>query len=223
MAVEALRNKTPRELRRAVNGFSLRYVEDWNAWLHARQNERPQLFGRILRKWQATRPVAMRRLKAEAQHRPPFLEDLLRSAAEPLRLLGRLTVVRIAHRTREQDKALTKLWTNFSRLSTADVPSCVGISKAVLLLTNGRIGPALDSRVRRALGVRPPTTARAWLTVLEDVAKDIAAFEASHGPLTNAVPARFAHLAYGRLYDMALGPREPGRKDKPAARRRRGS
>ncbi len=223
MAVEALRNMTPRELRRAENSFSRRYVDDWNKWLRTPREERPQLFGQILRKWQAARPHKMRRLQVEAKHKRPFLDDLLKSAAEPLRVLGRLTVLRIAHRTREQDKALTKLWKNFSLLSIAGVASCVGISKAVLLLTDGKIGPALDSRVRHALGVRPPTTAREWLTILEDVAKDIAAFEASHGPLMNAVPSRFAHLAYGRLYDMALGPRGPARKRQPAARRCRGS
>jgi hypothetical protein len=45
------------------------------------------------------------------------------------------------------------------------------------------------------------------LLLLEDVGEDIAVFESSHGSLTKAVPVRFARLAYGRLYDMALGPR----------------
>jgi hypothetical protein len=43
--------------------------------------------------------------------------------------------------------------------------------------------------------------------VLEAVGEDIAAFEAVHGPLSKAVPLRFAHLEYGRLYDMIAGPR----------------
>lgn len=84
--------------------------------------------------------------------------------------------------------------------------SCVGISKAVLLLTDGRIGPALDSQVRTWLGISKPKTAAAWIGVLEGVSEDIAEFEARNGPLRDAVPARFAHLAYGRLYDMAFGP-----------------
>lgn len=160
VAVEAIRNKTPRQVRSDVNAFSARYVEDWDAWLGAHRDARPQLFGRILRKWQATRPVAMRRLRAEAKHRPPFLDDLLESAAEPLRALAGLTVLTIAHRTREQDQALTTLWTIFSRLPTSGAASCVGISKAVLLLTDGRIGPAFDSQVRSKLGVGRPATCR---------------------------------------------------------------
>ena len=212
MLVEAIRNNTPRQLRRAVNGFSRRYVEDWDDWLRTHHDERPPLFGPILRKWQATRPVAMRRFRVEAEHAPPFLDDLLKKAEEPIHVLAGLTVLTIASRTREQDKALTSLWKNFSRLPTSGTASCVGITKAVLLLTDGRIGPALDSRVRRALRVPRPETSREWLEILEAVGEDIAASETSHGSLTKAVPARFAHLEYGRLYDMALGPRGPAPK-----------
>jgi hypothetical protein len=205
--VEAIRNKTPRQVRSAVNAFSARYVEDWEVWIGTHRDARPQRFGRILRKWQATRPMAMRRLRAEAEHRPPFLDDLLEWAAEPLHALAGLTVLTIARRTRAQDEALTTLWTIFSRLPTSGPASCVGITKAVLLLTDGRIGPAFDSQVRSKLGVGRPATCGEWLQTLQDVGEDIAAFESSHGCLTNAVPARFAQLAYGRLYDMALGPR----------------
>lgn len=207
MPIEAIRNKTARQVRTDVNGFAVRYGEDWEAWIAAHHTTRPELFGQILRKWQATRPLAMRRLRAEAEHGPPFLEDLLESAAEPLRALRGLTVLTIAQRTPAQDEALAALWAIFSRLPTSGVASCVGITKAVLLLTDGRIGPAFDSQVRRKLGVGRPATCREWLQILQDIGDDIAMFESVHGPLTKAVPTRFAQLAYGRLYDMALGPR----------------
>lgn len=207
MSVEAIRNKTPRQLRSAVNDFSARYVEDWNAWIAARADARPRLFGQILRKWQATRPLAMRRLRVAAKHKPPFLDDLLHSAAKPLRALTGLTLLTISRRTPAQDEALATLWVIFSRLPTSGVASCVGITKAVLLLTDGRIGPAFDSQVRRRLGVGRPATSREWLRTLEDIGEDIAMFESAHGRLKQVVPARFAHLPYGRLYDMALGPR----------------
>ena len=207
-------------MRRAVGGFSPRYVRDWDTWLHAHPDERRQLFGRILRNWQATRPVRMRRLRVEATHPSPFLDDLLESAAEPIRVLAGLTVLTIAHRTPEQHYALTSLWKNLARLPTSGVASCVGITKPLLLLTDGRIGPAFDSRVRRALGVPRPSTSREWLSTLEGVGEDIVAFEASCGLLSKAVPARFAHLAYGRLYDMALGRRGSARKGPHAAEQR---
>ena len=207
MTIEVLRRMTPTEVRAAVNGFSARYVKDWDAWLAANHNARPELFGRTLRKWQATRPLAMRRLRVEAHHGAPFLDDLLESTTRPLSVLGDLTVMTVEARTQQHEEALTDLWDVFSRLPTDRRASCVGITKAVLLLTDGRIGPALDSRVRSATGVRPPTTCGDWLQILEDVRDDIVAFESAHGPLSKAVPARHAHLAYGRLYDMALGPR----------------
>ena len=207
MPVEAIRSKTPSQVRAAMNGFAGRYVEDWEAWLAAHRDARPKLFGRILRRWQATRPLAMRRLKAEAQHGAPFLDDLLELAAEPVSVLGELTVLMVAQRTPQQDKALTALWDIFSRLPTAGLASCVGITKAVLLLTDGRIGPAFDSQVRTRLGVGRPATCRDWIQILQDIGEDIVMFESTHGPLTKEVPSRFAHLAYGRLYDMALGPR----------------
>lgn len=207
MPIEAIRHQTPSQIAAAVNGFAVRYVEDWDAWVAAHQDARPQLFGRILRKWQATRPVAMRRLRAEAEHTAPFLDDLLESAAQPIRALTGLTVQTIARRTPAQDKALARLWAILSRLPTSGVASCVGITKAVLLLTDGRIGPAFDSQVRRKLEVGRPATYREWLETLKAIGDDIAAFEAVHGPLTRAVPTRFAQLPYGRLYDMALGPR----------------
>jgi hypothetical protein len=207
MPIEAIRNKTSNQVLDAVNGFAVGYVKDWDEWIASHRDVRPELFGRILRKWQATRPVAMRRLRVEAEHGPPFLDDLLRRAVQPVRALAGLTVMTIAHRTPVQDKALTRLWAIFSRLPTSGVGSCVGITKAVLLLTDGRIGPAFDSQVRQRLGVDRPATCRQWLQMLRAVGDDIAAFEAVHGPLTRSVPTRFAQLAYGRLYDMALGPR----------------
>jgi hypothetical protein len=207
VAIEAIRNKTPRQVRTDVSDFAVRYVDDWDAWVAADGDARPELFGRILRKWQATRPLAMRRLRAEAEHKAPFLDDLLESAAEPLRALTDLSVLTIAQRAPAQDEALTTLWAIFSRLPTSGVASCVGITKAILLLTDGRMGPAFDSQVRRRLGVGRPVTCREWLRILQDIGEDIAMFEAAHGCLTKVVPARFARLAYGRLYDMALGPR----------------
>jgi hypothetical protein len=205
--IAAISNKTPAQLRAEVDGFAARYVQDWDNWLTMRSEGRPLLFGRILRKWQATRPLPMRRLSKEARHGAPFLDDLLEAAAEPLRLVAGCNVLTISERTPEQTQAFQTLWKVFAQLPLAGEASCVGITKALLLLTEGRIGPALDSRVRAKLGVARPANCLEWLRLLQEVAEDIAAFERLHGPIANIVPVRFAKLAYGRLYDMALGPR----------------
>jgi hypothetical protein len=202
-----IRNKTPSQLRAEVDGFAARYVQDWENWLNVGSAGRPMLFGRILRKWQATRPLPMRRLREETQHGAPFLDDLLEAAAKPLRVVAGCSVLTITERTPEQTEAFQALWAVFSRLPLSGAASCVGITKALLLLTEGRIGPALDSRVRGKLGVGRPANCSEWLRILQEVAEDIAAFEHLHGPIANVVPVRFAKLPLGRLYDMALGPR----------------
>ena len=207
MTIDKLRNKSPRQVRTEVDAFATRYVEDWETWLAADRDARPALFGRTLRKWQATRPKPMRRLQREADHKAPFLDDLLEYSTEPLRALSGLTVQNVVQREPAQDDALNDLWTIFSQLPTKGIASCVGITKAVMLLTDGRIGPAFDSQVRKKLSVGPPVTCREWLQRLEEIGEDIAAFESAHGPLRKAVSTRFARLGYGRLYDMVLGPR----------------
>jgi hypothetical protein len=207
--IDILRNKTPRQVYDDVRGFSQRYVQDWTIWLDAPQPGRPELFGKILRKWQATRPRAMRRLRADrkATHTEPFLDDLLDKSATPIAELGDLSIVTIGDRTDTQNKALSSLWQTFTQLQAEGTSTCVGITKAVLLLTDGRIGPAFDSQVRKKLRIAPPATCSEWLVRLEEIADDILAFEAAHESFASAVPEHFAHLAYGRLYDMALGPR----------------
>lgn len=215
MTIDAIRRKTPEEFRAAVDGFDRRYVGDWDAWLAVEPRAKARLFGQILRKWKATRPKTIRRIRSEAQHGAPFLEDLLELAAEPLDRLGDLTVLTVAHRTVRQSQALADLWALFSSLPSDGTASCVGITKAVLLLTDGRIGPAFDSNVREQIGAGRAETCAAWVEILEGVAEDIAAFESRNGPLDKAVSPPFAHLAYGRLYDMALGPRPRSRQGAP--------
>jgi len=195
------------EVHAAVASFSERYVTDWNAWLNVRATQKAALFGEILRRWQATRPRVMRRTKAERLHQPPFLDDLIEEADRRVRRLGDLAIGPGWSPTADQESALVGLWATFEDLAIPAPASSVGISKAVLLLTNGRIGPALDSNVQRSLGIPRPTTAREWITLLGAVASDVAAFEAKNGRLASCVPTRHGQLAVGRLYDMALGPR----------------
>ena len=205
--VTALPSMTAKQVREAVNAFSARYVDDWDQWRAVRPGNRAELFGQILRRWQATRPLPMRRTRREATHKPPYLEDLLDMAGRPVKGLGDLDVRTVGLRTAVQDDVLVTLWDLFAGLPATGAASCVGISKSVMLVTDGRIGPAFDSQVRTRTGLGRPATSRTWIDSLECIADDIKAFEATNGPLSNVVSPRFAHLAVGRLYDMALGPR----------------
>lgn len=90
--IRAIRLKSPSEVPAALDRFAPRYLKDWDEWLAAPAAARPELFGRILRRWQATRPLAMRRIAAEATHAPPFLDDLVGLASSPTGPVGVLGI-----------------------------------------------------------------------------------------------------------------------------------
>ncbi len=76
-----------------------------------------------------------------------------------------LTVSTVRGRTAIQDATLGGLWRTFADLPSSGVASCVGITKAVMLVSDGRIGPAFDSQVRERLGLPRPTTSREWIAL----------------------------------------------------------
>ena len=218
--ITALRSKTPTQVHGDVAGFATRYVEDWKRWSLAAPDERPALFVKTLGNWQATRPAKLRRLRVRAgEHPPPYIEDLLKSAAPHLHVLRNFEVGQTGPVKRSERTALAALWKVLSSLQQGGKSaSCVAITKAVLLLSNGRIGPAFDSQVRRKLDVKHLRTAADWISALADVSADIRAFEERYRvSLSKVVPSKYANLGYGRLYDMALGPRSPNKDLQPSA------
>lgn len=208
LPILSLRTMTKAQVRSAVAGFSRRYTQHWMEWQSCGEDERPEAFGKMLRRWQATRPLAMRRTRTTASHGFPFLEDLLSEAAKHLNRTKTLDMRSLQKRTARQSQSLMELWNIFSQLPVNGPASCVGISKAVLLVSNGRIGPAFDSSVRRQLGLRRFVTGEQWIQTLDEVSRDIRAFEMINGEFSLAVPKRFNDLGPGRLYDMVFGPRE---------------
>jgi hypothetical protein len=151
----------------------------------------------------------------EANHGQPYLDDLLLQSQEILPDFDAFELRSADEIDEEIERLLARLWDIFQRLSFAGrarngLAGVVGVSKAVLLLTEGRIGPAFDSEVRRKLRTGKILTPTDWIANLRKVAEDIAEFERSnHCDLREAVPTEFAHLHYGRLYDMVLGPGTP--------------
>jgi len=71
MPLIGIRAMSANELRAAVDAFAPEYVNDWDWWLSAPAARRPVVMGKILRRWQATRPQPMRRAMSEAEHSPP--------------------------------------------------------------------------------------------------------------------------------------------------------
>lgn len=207
MPITWLRTKTPEQVRDAVSGFAAKYVAHWNQWLNCGELDRVATFGSILRRWQAVRPNTMRRPRHDALHPPPHLEDILDNAQPHLATVQNLDLPSFADRTAADQQALGELWNHLQALAIESPATCVGITKGVLLLTNGRIGPAIDSEVRRRLGLGAITTSEQWVDVLDQVSEDVIMFEERWGSFRDAVPPAFAGLGYGRLYDMTAGPR----------------
>src|SRR4051794_21249979 len=77
MTLHVLTGMSPDRVRGNLAAFSVRYVQDWEKWLLVPPAERAWLFASTLRSWQATRPLRMRRCRAEATHGGPHIEDLL--------------------------------------------------------------------------------------------------------------------------------------------------
>ena len=223
--ITTLRTKTPAQVQSDVAGFAATYVGDWERWLLAPTHDRPKVFVKTLGKWQAARPARLRRLRVRAdEHSPPYIEDLLSNAAPLLQVLVDFNVGRAGAPNPSERAALAGLWNTFSSLQQVGIASCVAITKAVLLLSDGRIGPAFYSQVRNKLRVNHLLTSADWITAVTEVSDDIHAFEDTHGvSLPSAVPPQFSTLAYGRLYDMALGPRSPNNKylDSPVKKKSR--
>ncbi len=150
--------------------FDESYIRDWRSWVYVLQNQRDVAsnFGRVLRRWQACRPNRMRRAKGETKHDPPYLEDLIAEANPYVQALRGFDMRFLASFTRQAQEPLEQLWGIFQRLSyhgraRNGLAGVVGISKAVLLLTEGRVGPAFDSEVRSQLGIPTPENAREWI------------------------------------------------------------
>lgn len=203
---------TVEQFQQKILRFDTKYVDDWNMWLQVETDNRPELFGSILRKWQACRPNTMRQTTKANLHEPPYIEDLIEKASYPINALAAIKLNDFSKFSIDIFKHISALWDIFENLSFKGrahkgKAGAVGISKAVLLLSDGCIGPAFDSEVRTHLGIKEITNAKQWFKSLQLVAKDIQSFEMKNNTtIKDAAPEAFKGLNIGRIYDMALGP-----------------
>ena len=206
--VQFLSRHSPSDIKGRLTDFTHRYKQDWQRWVQVCKGRRlddsevVRELKRTLGRWQAVRP---RPLASEAG-----LTALIRRAATPIEQLGECTLRDLPYASATQREALLELWDLFSRsLAGNGETGCVGITKGVMLLTKGRIGPALDSRVRGELGLRQgPKDGPEWLSVLDAIARDLRGFERTNRvKLEELVEPQCGPIAVGRVYDMVAGPR----------------
>jgi hypothetical protein len=96
------------------------------------------------------------------------------------------------------------LWRVFEDGLCVGKARVVGVSKAILLVTKGRIGPAFDSNVRKGWYV---SDRESYLRALAQIAGELAAFEAREGNLEEVAAKAGKPALVGRAVDMVFGPR----------------
>ena len=141
---------TPDQIRQRLLSFNPSYVDDWNQWLTVRHSypldhAAPE-FARTIRKWNACRPNPVRRCRDEDAHGSPYIDDLFNHGIEVCFVLQNFDLRQTDSINDNTTKALCQLWKIFKDLSYRGTgrKNCrngkagvVGISKAVLLLTEG--------------------------------------------------------------------------------------
>jgi hypothetical protein len=204
-------NDTVKEFQDRIGRFRLEYVNDWNRWLSTQDASRPRELKAILGSWQACRGNTL--------HDEAGMTKLLNYAKKYLVQLQSFDLRRESDFTPPVCNAVTVLWGLFQeRLCYVRVnpdrknapphgglAGAVGISKAAMLATDGRLGPAFDSKVRTKLGCGKIATAADWLEAMRAASRDIATFE-NRWSTTLQIASNYPFLHTGRIYDMALGP-----------------
>lgn len=209
------------QIRARINRFNPKYVADWNAWANTPVGARPVALRRVLARWQACRGNKLRDAMAGSPlaHPEPYISDLFSQAQPHIRALQSFDLRIPQTRTPSTDAAIRELWNIFEQLSydrkkqdrkrpapRAGRAGIVGISKAAMLVTDGRVGPAFDSVVRRQMGIRRIDDATQWLAAIQFASDDIVAFEMRNGCTLHSAANLSTPLHTGRVYDMVLGP-----------------
>jgi hypothetical protein len=158
----------------------------------------------------------MRRPQSQAVHEEPYLETIIANTQQYIDYLEGYDLGEGRRFTTAERDVLSELWNELLPLSLEGkkktkrhgLAGVVGISKAVLLLTKGAVGPALDSQVRKRLCICEPINANQWANAIELASQDAHQFQVRNKcTLQEAAQEHCRNIKPGRIYDMALGPR----------------
>ena len=202
---------TSEEVLERIKGFDRHYVNDWSRWLHASQGcdfqaapvpiEVAIEFKRIMGKWKACQPKPLRC--------PTELQSTLDSAAEQLSRVESANLRCFQAPDEVLTDAICNLWRIFEDgLCLKGNATEVGVSKAILLVTKGRIGPAFDSNVKTGLNAWYVMDCRTYMKALGEIAGELAGFEGRESTTLESLAEQAGRPAdVGRAVDMVLGPR----------------
>jgi hypothetical protein len=206
MKINFLRNKKSEEVKQLIEGFSHRYVADLNNFaltIEQYSFTSPQTanhLNKLLRKWSGCRPKSARKDRLH----------LLKLLDTDLKSISHVDLRNIQNISPYERLAISRIWSQLqTQICDAPKSTAVAPSKAMLILTNGRLGPALDSNARKTLKLPKTLNPDEYLSFLCAISEDIAAFEKINAPviLEDLVPKKWQPVFIGRVYDMAIGPR----------------
>ena len=209
--------RTIPEVLELIKGFDSDYVNDWNRWLRVSEGCDFQVAGtpfsvasefrQIMWKWRACRPKPYRSATD--------LQGVLDSATDALKQMGSTDLRCFRAPDKVLIDAICNLWRIFEHgLCSEGKATEVGVSKAILLVTKGKVGPAFDSSVKDAFNIRRIRDCGTYVKMLTEIAGELAAFEAREKTTLDDLAKRAGRpAAVGRAVDMVLGPREREKRE----------
>jgi hypothetical protein len=209
MKIEFLRNKNEEEVRALISGFARSYCYDLHHFANTNSeyglasHEAAMALADLLKKWTACRPVS---ISTDLQ---PILKDL----ETEFTMISGLDLRNLRNASANEKGAIDHIWSKLTNeLCKPKKLTGVAPSKAMLIITNGRLGPALDSRARAVLGLSSDNivTGVQYRTILEAISEDLLIFEETISPIRieTLVPKHWQPVLVGRAYDMVAGPRD---------------
>jgi len=172
---------TSEEVLERIKGFNSRYVADWRKWLRVTEAcdfqvapipiEVAEEFKQIMARWQACGRYQLLRCAAE-------LQGTLDFATASITLMGSANLRCFQAPDEVLTDAICSLWRIFEGgLCLKRHATEVGVSKAILLVTKGRIGPAFDSTVKTQLNAWHVMDCQTYIGALGEIARNLAGFE----------------------------------------------
>lgn len=205
MHINVLRNRDVKEIRSLIQNFSFRYIHDVKNFSVTASEyglislEASENLIKLLKKWQACRPSSVQE----------DVLSILKSIHEDYKTIELIDLRNICYATPNEITAITRIWSTLvGKLCFNRTIAEVAASKTFLIITNGRIGPALDSNARRVLNIPRIQKSEDYISLLLAISEDIAAFENSNKiQLEDLVPKEWHPIFIGRVYDMIVGPK----------------
>ncbi len=162
MYISVIRNKDVKEIRTLIQNFSSRYIQDVKNFSNIASEyglispEASENLIRLLKKWQACRPSSVQE----------DVLSILKSIHEDYKTIELIDLRNICYATPKEIAAISRIWSILvGKICSNRTIAEVAASKTFLIITNGRIGPALDSNARIVMNLPRIQTSEDYISL----------------------------------------------------------